>query len=133
MVSRNKFSLDPSDHRNPFMYSVFSLSVFNATTSSDPCITSVAPLQEHALVRAANHTVDEQRKKDKYDKEARRWARLNRGKRWQGSEEEEEEEEDEGDGFGSPIQWDELGGGDDFGLPIQWDDLGGGDEDPSLP
>ena len=42
---------------------------------------SVTPLPEHAVVKAMNNAVDERRKKDKDDKEVRRWARLNRGKR----------------------------------------------------
>ena len=47
--------------------------------------------------------------------------RLNRGKRRQGSEEEDDDDDDEEEG------------GDGFGSPVQWDKLGGGDEDPSLP
>ena len=59
---------------------------------------SIAPLPEHAAVRAANRTADENRKNEKDDKRAKRWvkerAKLNRGKRQQGSEEEEEEKEE---------------------------------------
>lgn len=79
------------------------------------------PLPEHAALRAANRATDEKWKKKKDDKKAK-WrvkerAKLDRGKRWQGSEEKEEEEE-EGDGSRSPIQWNELGSV---------------DEEPSLP
>ena len=103
---------------------------------------SIVPLPEHATMRAANCAMDEKMKKEKDDKEARwglkQWARLNQGKRWQGLEEEEEEEqqqqqeEEQGEGSGSLVQWDELGGGDGFGSPMQWDEVGGKDEDQSL-
>ena len=74
----------------------------------------VAWLPEHADVRAANHAMDEQWKQKKDDKEknwqSKQRAKLQRGKRCQGSsrEEEEEEEEEEEDGSGSPIPWDDL-------------------------
>lgn len=66
---------------------------------------SIASLPDHAAIRVVNHTVDKKRKKEKGDKKVRRWAkqraRMNRGKRKQGSEEEEEEEE--GDSSGLPV------------------------------
>ena len=41
------------------------------------------PLLEHTTVRAANHAIDEKRKKEKDDKKVRLWAkqraRLNQG------------------------------------------------------
>ncbi|XP_066373186.1 uncharacterized protein [Miscanthus floridulus] len=77
---------------------------------------SVTPLPEHAVVRAANYAMDEQRKKKKDDKRkkrrAKQQAKLQREKRRQGSSEEEEEEE-EGDGSRSPIPWDDLAAGDE--------------------
>ena len=59
----------------------------------------VAQLPEHAAMRAANHAIDEQRKKEKHDKE-KKWrtrerTKLQRGKQRQGSSEEEDEEEEE--------------------------------------
>ena len=66
---------------------------------------SVALLPEHAVMRLANHAIDEKKKKAKDDKKARWWAKerakLDRGKRWQGLDNEEEEEEE---GDGSPIE-----------------------------
>ncbi|XP_066329461.1 uncharacterized protein [Miscanthus floridulus] len=57
---------------------------------------SVAPLPEHAAVRATNRAADEQRKKEKNDEEKKRRskqrAKLQRGKRRQGSSEEEEDD-----------------------------------------
>jgi len=62
------------------------------------------PLLEHAAVRAANRATDGKKKKAKDNKKARRWAKerekLDRGKRWQGSDSEEEEEERDG----SPVE-----------------------------
>jgi len=85
---------------------------------------SIAPLLEHMAERATNRAADERRKKDKDDEEKKRWAteraKLQRGKRRQGSLEEDEEEEEEGEDDGS-------------GSPIPWDDLAGGDEDPPSP
>ena len=67
---------------------------------------SVAPLPEHATMRAANHAADEQQQK-KDDEEKKQWskqrAKLQRGKRRQGSSKEEKEEEEEDDGSMSPI------------------------------
>ena len=60
---------------------------------------SIAPLPEHAAMRAMNCTINEWRKKEKDDKEKKWWARerakLQRGKRRQGSSEEEDEEKEE--------------------------------------
>jgi len=79
---------------------------------------SVAPLPEHAIVRAANHAIDVQWKKNKDDEEKKRRlkqrAKLQRGKQRQGSLEEEEEEDDTSMS------------------PIPWDDLATGDEEPPL-
>ena len=79
----------------------------------------VAPLPEHAAMRAVNRAIDEQRKKKKDDKQ-KKWrskqrVKLQRGKRRQGSskEEEEEVEEEEDDGSMSPIPWDDLATGDE--------------------
>ena len=86
---------------------------------------SVAPLPEHAAMRAANHAMDEQWKKKKDDEEEKLWskqqAKLQRGKRCHGSseEEEEEEEEEEDDSSMSPILWDDLATGDEDAPSLQ--------------
>lgn len=62
--------------------------------------TSIAPLPEHAALRAMNRATDEKNKKVKDDKKVRQWVKLDQGKWQQGSHDEEEEEEE---GSGSPI------------------------------
>ena len=98
---------------------------------------SIAPLLEHAAVRAANHAADEKRKKKDEEKAKRRVkerAKLDRGRRRQGLEDEEEEGEG-GNGSGLPVQWDELGGGDENSSllwtgPFPWQ---AGEDDPLEP
>jgi hypothetical protein len=73
------------------------------------------PLPEDEVVRAANRATDEaacKKKKDaeKAKKEAQEHAKLQRGKRWQGSDEEAEEDDDDDvdEEEEDDIPWDEL-------------------------